>query len=648
MAFYLNLFLVFFVCAFNEIAFANDTVEPVKVELLNEEESIQPGRPFWVIVRFEIADHWHTYWKNPGATGAPTSIQWTLPKGFQAGPLQWPMPQRFNVDGLVSYGYEREALFLTQIIPPASLSDLSKAEIEANIRWVVCSDSHCVPGDADLKIALPVVASAPKVNGTATALFAKARNNPIANDSPDDIAIANEIPRTATDVESEDLPLANLPDQGEASLGFIWALIFAFIGGMILNLMPCVLPVVSCKILSFVKMAGQNRALTFQHGVAFAGGVLVSFWVLAGALLVLQTYGHAVGWGFQLQEPLFVAILSAVFLVFGLSLFGVFELGMSVTSWAGQAQSEVVKPESKTSSFFSGILATAVATPCTGPFLGSAVGFAVTLSAPLAMLIFTSLGLGMAFPYLLLSAYPALLKFMPKPGNWMVTFKELMGFLMLATVLWLVWVFGAQTNSLSIFFLLAAFFFLSLGSWIYGKWGTPTQSRTCRFTSYLFSGSCLVLAIAAMLYAVSPEIANSEEPTHPAKASEVALVDAWEPFSPERVAELRKKGIPVFIDFTAKWCLICQTNHVILSNSKVHDKMREIGVVRMKADWTKRDPVITEALKKYGRNSLPLYVLYSNDGSQSPKILPQVLTPELVLEYLNTIETDTIAERDVH
>lgn len=738
---YLRLFVAIAICLTGANALQaqdyNAISEPVKAELLHDENSIQPGRPFWLAIRLKIADHWHTYWKNPGDTGMAMNLNWTLPEGFSVKSVEWPAPKKFNLDSLIGYGYEEEAILLAEIVPPQKVEKLGQLNIGANIRWVVCSDSNCVPGDQDLEVSLPLNEALPEKNAAAAKVFAKAfsqlpkkdwklsglqKNDliEIKAEAPDNTfktvskayfcpetkAVCNEhaelvvtksaesnaytiaLPGAETNVKTlkgvlvlltddqapqtvasidvqiplqsnneEDVAIATDAHQlpslaidslaltesttSEQPLSFGWALIFAFVGGMILNLMPCVLPVVSCKILSFVKMAGQSRATTFKHGLAFAGGVLVSFWALAGVLLGLQAYGQSAGWGFQLQEPFFVSILAAVFFVFALSLFGIFEMGVSVTAWAGQAQQKgSVKPESMLSSFLSGVLATAVATPCTGPFLGSAVGFAVTLKAPLAMLIFTSLGIGMAFPYLLLSANPSLLRFMPKPGEWMVTFKELMGFLMLATVLWLVWVFGAQTSNESVFELLTAFFFLGLGAWIYGKWGTPVKAFKTRIASSVFALSCATLAIFAMISATN---ADKSSLTGNAKAK-VEMADGWEEFSPTRVAELRGQGKPVFIDFTAKWCLICQTNHVVLSNAQVQAKMNEIGVVRMKADWTKKDPAITEALRQYGRNSLPLYVLYGNDPEQPAKILPQVLTPDLVINHLTELENDNIAE----
>jgi thiol:disulfide interchange protein len=420
--------------------------------------------------------------------------------------------------------------------------------------------------------------------------------------------------------------------------GLLLALFFAFLGGLLLNLMPCVLPVISFKILSFVKMSGQCRHTTLKHGVAFSSGVIFSFWVLAGIMLILQAYGRSAGWGFQLQEPLFVAILAAILTVFGLSLFGVFELGISMTALAGSRPQN--KNEGLTGSFFSGVLATTVATPCTGPFLGSAIGFAVTLPPFQAMFIFTFLGLGMASPYLLLAYFPQLLRFLPKPGEWMVAFKEIMGFLMFGTVLWLSWVFGAQTSTLGIVLLLWALFFISFGCWIYGKWSSPVNAKMTRWIGYSMAFLCLSIGSFIIYRSVSPDTiaVSSLQKAHEDKI--------WQPFSESKIANLRKKGIPVFVDFTAKWCLICQTNHMVLSTPEVEAKFDQLGVVRMKADWTKNDPKISAALRRFGRNGVPLYVLYSPNLSDSPQILPQILTPDGVIKYLETLHKK-VAEKDL-
>jgi thiol:disulfide interchange protein DsbD len=349
-------------------------------------------------------------------------------------------------------------------------------------------------------------------------------------------------------------------------------------------------------------------------------------------MLVLRTYGQAVGWGFQLQDPLFVVILASILFVFALSLFGLFEWGMFFSSWAGQTEVDKAKKSSGYGgSFLSGVLATAVATPCTGPFLGSAIGFAVTLPVFQSMLIFTSLGLGMSSPYLLLAAFPSLLRFLPKPGAWMEVFKELMGFLLLATVLWLMWVFSAQTNTFSLICLLAGFLCFALGAWIYGKGSAPLISRKKRVMAYVF---VCVFIFAGFKSILLPQ-STWDQDISIGKNGQKEQWKGWEVFSPERVAELRAQGTPVLIDFTAKWCLICQANHMVLDSKEVNEELSKAGVVKMVADWTKNDPIITEELSKFGRNSVPLYVLYGSEERQEPVILPQVLTSSGVLEHLN-------------
>lgn len=723
----------FFLMAENEgdIHGSSRQTDPIKIEIIAEDETIQPGQPFWVAIRLQIEDHWHSYWKNPGDAGMATAIEWKLPEGFQSGPVEWPFPKRFALDAMVGFGYEGDVMLLAQLFPPATLTTKEPVKIGADIRWLVCSDSSCLPGQSEVSASIPVSSSLPKPNQQWANDFARARtklptkqwslkaqrkNNlielslkafgkhfevtkayfcpefkdtidyrseAVLNKSPDNsgnffmvmhetgpksdslkgilvllagpdshviealdvnipitdsgtnneyVSIA-DIPKPQTARETSVQPMNDIPSETfEGGIGI--ALLMAFVGGMILNLMPCVLPVISFKILSFVKMSGQSRSVMLKHGAAFSLGVLISFWILAGIMLMLQAYGRSVGWGFQLQEPLFVAGLAALLLVFGLSLFGVFEMGTSVMSMAGKSHNTASELGG---SFLSGVLATAVATPCTGPFLGSAIGFAVTLSPLKAMLIFTSLGVGMAFPYMILSAFPSMLRFLPKPGPWMGTFKEIMGFLMLATVLWLVWVFGAQTNSLSVFLLLAGFFFIALACWVYGKWGSPVKKRGTRVVSTVIAAIFFLLAGYAIFNSTAAWVsAYDDEPTQ--TANQGAAIDEWEDFSLERLVQLRKQGTPVFIDFTAKWCLICQANHVVLSMNEVNQKFMEAGVVKMKADWTKSDPVITEMLRKFGRNGVPLYLLYGKDPSKAPQILPQMLTPEAVITSLEKME----------
>lgn len=707
--------------SFDEASSSLGEADPVRFELVAEEVSLQADHPFWIALTLDIDDHWHAYWKHPGDIGMPIRIDWNLPNGYSITEIEWPFPKKFEQNGFVGFGFENKVTLLAKITPPSSIPSNESTTIEADIRWLVCSEESCLPGEANVQLTLPVTTNAPKINPQLTTFFSEARQHlphsewkteATANDGFIDLQVkvptgsvlksayfcpagkgmidtkAESILSAVSDqpdtyrlllktndnqqpealkgvlvVEGEtsqealtvDLSFArdssvigmangkytlpiekeNLPHLSTESLEFEGgvglAILFAFIGGAILNLMPCVLPVVSFKILSFVKMAGQSRSLILKHGLAFSAGVVVSFWVLAGLMLALQSYGQSVGWGFQLQEPLFVAGLGALLFLFGLSLFGVFEMGTSVTAWAGQADVRS-RSSALAGSFFSGILATAVATPCTGPFLGSAIGFAVTLPTFWALAIFTSLGLGMASPYLLLAAFPSLLRFMPKPGNWMNTFKEVLGFVMLATVLWLVWVFAAQTNTLAIFMLLVAFFVLAIGAWIYGRWGSVASSKRSRIISMTLAAVCLGFAGYTIVLSTSSAVASIE-------SSKVAAVDdEWEVFSPERVAELQAAGTPVLIDFTAKWCLICQANHMILSTDQVEKAFQAKGVVKMKADWTKNDPVITKALKKFGRNGVPLYVLYDGSETTQPTILPQVLTPDVIVDHVNKLD----------
>ena len=409
------------------------------------------------------------------------------------------------------------------------------------------------------------------------------------------------------------------------------AVLFAFIGGMILNLMPCVLPVLSLKILGFVQKAGENPRSVMMHGLIFTAGVLVSFWVLAGALLALRAGGEQLGWGFQLQSPEFVLILAGFMFLFGLNMLGVFEIGTSLTAVGG-----VASGGGWMGSFINGVTATLVATPCTAPFMGSALGFSLSQPPLVSLLIFTSLGLGMAFPYVLLSASPRLLKFLPRPGAWMETLKQVMGFFLLATVIWLAWVFSLQVGSFATVVLLGTLFFLGIAGWIYGRWATIVQSTGVRRTAQVASLLFIVGGLAIGLFG-----AQSSTPTQATSSTTDGSTDgiSWQEFSPEKVKSARDSGKLVFVDFTAAWCLSCQVNEKIaFSNDDVIRRFSELNIVPLKADWTSRDPVITQALAQFGRNSVPLYVFYSGTSKDAPAVLPEILTPGIVLEALKNIK----------
>jgi thiol:disulfide interchange protein DsbD len=415
------------------------------------------------------------------------------------------------------------------------------------------------------------------------------------------------------------------------------ALLFAFVGGLALNLMPCVLPVLSLKVMAFVRQSGEGDGprRPWRHGLAFTAGVLLSFWTLAGVLLALRAGGRQVGWGFQLQSPAFVAFLAGLFLLLALNLFGVFEVGSSLAAAGNFAASR----RGLASSFWNGALATLVATPCTAPFMGSALGYGLAQPALVSLAIFTALALGMAAPYLLLSANPRLTRYVPRPGAWMEAFKQLMGFVLVATVAALLWLYGRQTGVDGMARLVGALVGVSLGAWIYGRGAAPGRSVRA-YALYASGAAVLVVASLAAGLAPAEGAPAPAAVTSPSAPGESGL--AWEAYSPERLAELRRQGKPVFIDFTASWCLTCQVNErVALGAPEVRERFVREGVTLMKADWTLRDDRITEALAGYGRQGVPVYVLHGRDGEVPGRVLPEVITPGIVLAAID----DTLAAR---
>lgn len=423
-----------------------------------------------------------------------------------------------------------------------------------------------------------------------------------------------------------------LPAIGSAStqvaskkpIGLAKALILAFVGGLILNLMPCVFPVLSIKILSFVQQAGEDRGRILRHGLIFALGVLVSFWALAGTLIALRAGGALLGWGFQLQSPFFIVLIAAVLFMLSLSLIGVFEVGGSLIGvGAGKGNSGY------SGSFFTGVLATVVATPCTAPFMGAALAFALAQPAVVSLIVFTALGLGMSAPYVLLSGVPSLLRLMPRPGAWMETFKQLMAFPLLATVIWLTWVLGQQVNIDGITQFLFGLLILGIACWIYGRWTTPIRSSVVRLAARAIALICVIFG----LFVASAGTRSPVTAVIPAGEVDPGEI-GWVTYDREKLMELRMAGTPVFLDFTAAWCLTCKANELVVFRSQeVRDSFEELGIVPMKADWTTRNPEITQALAEYGRTGVPLYVYFAGDGSD-PVILPEILKPGIVLDAI--------------
>jgi thiol:disulfide interchange protein DsbD len=416
------------------------------------------------------------------------------------------------------------------------------------------------------------------------------------------------------------------------------ALALAFAGGVVLNLMPCVFPVVSLKVLGFVQSAGEDPRRVRAHGLTFASGVLVAFWALAALLLALRAAGEEIGWGFQLQSPAFVAAMAFLLFGLGLSLAGMIEIGTSLTRIGGSG-SIGTSSSGYRSSFMNGILATVVATPCTAPFMGAALGYAMTQSAGTSMLIFTALGAGMAAPYVALSAWPALLRFLPRPGVWMVRFRQLTAFPLFATVAWLAWVFGHQTGIDGVLRLLLGLTLLALGLWIWGQWVTLSAAERTKWAARTAGAAFIVAGL--VLAGRSAPAATAAPLSGPASRPASRPVEgiAWEMYSEERVAQHRAAGRPVFIDFTAAWCLTCKVNErIAFSSNEVHQLVKARNIAMLKADWTSNDPAITRALAGFGRSGVPLYVLYEADPAAQPRLLPEILSRGILLKAFSEVK----------
>ncbi len=676
----------------------------VKMKLVSEVRTVQPGQPFWIIVQLNMDEHWHVYWRNVGDTGLITSIEWDLPQGVTAGPIQWPYPEKIVEDPLVVFGYHGEQYLLVKITPDNSLKPGTTLQLKAHGSWLVCAES-CVPGEDSAALELPVTKAPAQVNTDAAELFSTARARlPLKNtdwkfslqkesnrliiqaqapewfksklsnlefypyaggyvkySSPQtmqhdgsvytlEIPLAAEpaVPDTirgilmsesgwrgnATEkaLEISLVPGSSLPTSRASGDGLnsIWlAILFSFLGGIILNLMPCVLPVLSIKIMSFVKQAHDEQMAPWKHGLSFTVGVLISFVGLAALLLILKAGGASLGWGFQLQSPTFIIIVSVFMFLFGLSMLGVYEIGTSMTTIGGKTQDI----GGLGGSFFSGIIATIVATPCTAPFMGTALGFALTQPAWVSLTVFFFLGLGMAAPFFLLSSIPALLKYVPKPGRWMESLEQFMGFLLVGTVLWLLWVLAIQAGSNAVILVLADLFLSAVGTWIYGRWGNLAMPKKTRRIAWVLAFLFVAGSNGYVLANIDSFAVSQETTLNQGEGIE------WQKFSEEKVAELQAQGKPVFIDFTAAWCLSCQVNEqVAFSDTEVQKQFKELGITALKADWTKRDATIAKALAKFNRNSVPLYVLYGKTPGAAPQLLPEIITPGIVLDALQSIK----------
>ncbi|HWZ51524.1 MAG TPA: thioredoxin family protein [Granulicella sp.] len=668
-------------------------------ELVSFGSTLAPGGTLQAGLVLTMEEKWHVYWLNAGDSGEPPHIHWTLPSGLTAAPLQFPAPTRLPLGPLMDFGYEDTAAFPVTFTAAPTLKP-GPIHVDAAVDWLVCREV-CIPGKAHLGLNLVVGPPAPAPQpvgavGKALTLIPKplpadshvtvtggqkefvltitglpsAKNDKDAEFYPyDQDQIVN-----AADQEIDPLPsnvqpdgiqlriqrspeLTQLPPQlhgllklsdtesyeftapvtpGEiapttpaitltgkptaagsgAAMTALPAIGLAFLGGIILNLMPCVFPVLFLKGLALVQSSGEQRKHLRAHGLVYTLGILVSFWIIVAVLLGVRAGGSHAGWGFQLQSPVFLTFLAAGIFFFALSLAGLFDIGLSLTSVGG----ELAQKQGYTGSFFTGVLATVVATPCTGPYMGVAIGFALAQPAFVTFAIFTALALGLAAPYLLLSFQPAWTRLLPRPGAWMEVFKQITAVIFFATVIWLTYVYGslfAGEGTAGIYrvaLLLGCFLMLAIAGYTLGRW--PAR-RTSTIAAILLAA----IGLAIPLY----------------QPKDTTL--AWQPYSQQALDDARMAGHPVFIDFTAAWCLSCQVNEkLVLHSSAVQHQFSARNITLLRADWTKYDPAITQQLASIHRSGVPTYVLYPASPNAPADVLPELLTKDVVL---NAIVKDT-------
>ncbi len=627
------------------------------VSLVSDTDAVAAGVPMRLGLLIRLASGWHTYWKNPGAAGAPVSLRLGLPTGARAGALQWPTPQPLREGSLLTYAYTGEVLLPVTVTPGAGLA------VDAVADWLVCKDI-CIPQQADFRLSLAEGHPAPSAQAP---LFAAAaaripRASPwtarLAPDGtlsvegpelgPGTIAEAVFLPDAAGEIDdAAPQPLRVVPgalalrltlakgfkpngrlsgvlavrdragvasnvviDAGPSAVPSAfapieapWRLIgFAFLGGLILNLMPCVFPVLALKAIG---LARGVRA----HAWSYAAGILLAFAALGGALMLARG-----GWGFQFASPAFVAATAWVMLAIGLNLSGVFRVGAGAFAGVGQA---VAERGGHLGSFATGLLAVLVATPCTAPFMAGAVAGALAASVAMGMAIFLAMGLGLAAPFLVLASVPGLARRLPRPGRWMEWLRNVLAFPMYATAAWLIWVLSQEAGAGGMLAGLAGVVLVGAAAWVLGA----TQDGRVRVRRI---GAGLAVVATAGALALLPRVQG-------APPAPVPVADGTEAFTPGRLAALRAEGRPVFVDVTAAWCVTCLVNErVALDTGAVRRAFAARDVAYLKGDWTRQDPALTDFLREHGRDGVPLYLFYPTHAV-SPVTLPQVLTAGTVL-----------------
>jgi thiol:disulfide interchange protein DsbD len=671
------------------------------VQLVFPDRFLRPGVSNGGGLYFKLEPGWHIYWKNAGDSGEPPHVKWTLPEGITAEPLLFPAPHRLPLGPLMDFGYQEEVLFPFKLdvantvktgaaVLHAKVDWLvcrevcipGKAELEvqqdvAATDAVIRADSAAYDIWSRLGNSLPQPAPTnfravfqPTKEGFRLVVETGQRESTAVFFPEDQDIIDNPAPQKLTPTASgfvlelkKDANLTANPAQlkgvielsgarnyeiaatrdlsfGVAMIGSMpvpaptFSLLalariaaLAFLGGLLLNLMPCVFPVLFLKGLALVSSRNEERAKLRMHGLVYAAGILVSFWVLVAVLLGLRAAGVTLGWGFQFQSPVFLALMAGLLFFLGLSLAGQFEIGLTLTSAGGSLASK----QGYTGSFFTGVLAVVVATPCTAPFMGAAIGYALSASAAVTFAVFTALALGLAAPYVALTLQPSWTRLLPRPGAWMEILRQAVAVPIFATVIWLAWVLATAYGAGILAALLASFLLLAIAGWFLGRW--PARRWATVVAVVILLG---VVALAVFSKRVLGEVAGSGSQAGKA-GLDSTVAGGWEPWSAEAVSRYQAQGRPVFVDFTASWCLSCQVNErVALSQPSVQQAFKNANVAQLRADWTQHDDAITQALTALGRSGVPAYALYA-PGQSGPQMLPEVLTPGIVTEAVGRL-----------
>lgn len=594
----------------------------VVAELIAAVKAAAPGQPFQAAVKLVHAKEHHTYGKvlPAGIVGKPTKLTWTLPEGWQVEELPWPPTHQVpSTDGAISEGYDGTVYLPVKITPAATAAAGSPVELKVKVSALVCDPKSCMPFIKETTLKLDV-AAAPVANEANAAVFGA---SPAPEKKSAETAPASKPEETKPTGKTEAVKTA-AASAPQPAMSLMNLLLYAFIGGLILNIMPCVFPVLGIKVTSVVQQAGEDRRKVVLHGLAYTVGVLLSFWALGGIAIALNK-----GWGSQLQSPAFNYCLAAFFLVFALNMAGLFEIGTSAIGVGSDLQAK----GGLGGSFFSGLLATVVATPCSAPFLGTALGATLALPAAQSMLIFTLIGLGLASPFLLLSLFPGLISALPRPGAWMESFKQGMSFLLFGTVGFMLYVLTNQIEGLPLLFAMLSLVLIALGCWIYGRWALPHKPARTQNVARLLA----LLAVGGGLWAGLPDASAARVHTEAAVNSKDPDALHWETWSPEKVAALCAAKQPVYIDFTASWCWTCQVNKRVYGDASLRALFKKHKVATLKADWSDENETIRLALEALGKRAVPVNVLYI-PGVEEPFILDELLTVGNVTAALKKLE----------